>query len=551
MATEADVAALYTSVLGRAPDAGGLAYFADLVSKGTPLSQVREALASSPEAQVRSLYSDVLGRQADLPGQKYFADLAIAGTPIADIRKSIAYSPESQGLLENIYTTDLKRKSDAGGKQYYTDFLAGGGLLSDVQSNVRGSEEAQKLLAKTDTTTTTTTGLTAAQLEAKKIADALLAKQAADALLAKQAADALLAKNGKTGTTTDYSAYRGQLNPLYQQAFGRDIDASGLAYYGKMLAEGTPISTILASLRASDEFKTPAVQTFQKGIRTVPFGSQVVDGRVQQMAQYAQPAVQAGQAMGSPSLQGFLAGRQGQVSGGDINSLYRNVLGRAPDPGGVDYYNAKMKGGATLGDVEAEMRGSAEFKQPLAQFQQQMQYQTALPGMVQPFNPADIPKTFQQVISPGPRLDINQTVIPGWLQTAISAQKVKDGIEVTDQDKFNAANTKTTYSGLGQNTANTNTGTTGANTGGLLAASQISPQIISGYTDYLGRAPGSIDLTGASYWQNLLNKGTPIADIYSGLAGSAEGLLYAPTRQSKLAAAASAAANAGGGGSEH
>ena len=513
MAAADDVAALYTSVLGRAPDAGGLAYFADLVSKGTPLSQVREALASSPEAQVRSLYSDVLGRQADLPGQKYFADLAIAGTPIADIRKSIAYSPESQGLLENIYTTDLKRASDTGGKQYWTDVLAGGGLLSDVQRNVRGSEEAQKLLAKTDTTnaanTTNVAGTT-------NVANTIIAKD-------------------NSGT----------INALFQKVFGRDADPSGAKFWGDKLAGGMSSADVEAALRGSSEGVQAA-----RGIRTVPFGSQLVDGRLQQMAQYAQPAVQAGQAMGSPSLQGFLAGRQGQVSGGDINSLYRNVLGRAPDPGGVDYYNAKMKGGATLGDVEAEMRGSAEFKQPLAQFQQQMQYQSALPGMVQPFNPADIPKTFQQVISPGPRLDMNQTVIPGWLQTAISAQKVKDGIEVTDQDKFNAANTKTTYSGLGQNTANTNTGTTGANTGGLLAASQISPQIISGYTDYLGRAPGSIDLTGASYWQNLLNKGTPIADIYSGLAGSAEGLLYAPTRQSKLAAAASAAANAGGGGSE-
>ena len=507
MAAADDVAALYTSVLGRAPDAAGLEYFADLVSKGTPLTQVREALASSPEAQVRSLYSDVFNRQADLPGQKYFADQAIAGTPIADIRKAMAYSPESQGLLENIYGTDLKRASDAPGKEFFTERLASGGLLSDVRRDIQGSAEAQKLLG-TSTGGTTTGGTT----------------------------------TGGT-TTTDNS---GTINSIFQTVFGRDADPAGLKYWGDLLAAGKSIADVTAGIRGTAEGVQAA-----RGIRTVPFGSQLVDGRVQQVAQYAQPAVQAGQAMGAPSLQSFLAGRQGQVSGGDLNTLYRNVLGRAPDPGGVDYYNAKLAGGATLADVEAEMRGSAEFRQPLAQFQQSMQYQAALPGMVQPFNPADIPKTFQQVISPGPRLDMNQTVIPGWLQTAINAQKVKDGIEVTDQDKFNAANTKTTYSGLGPNTANTNTGTTGANTGGLLAANQISPQIISGYGDYVGVAPGSIDLPGASYWQNLLNKGTPIADIYSGMAGTAAGLLYAPTRQSKLAAAASAAANAGGGGSDH
>jgi hypothetical protein len=265
------------------------------------------------------------------------------------------------------------------------------------------------------------------------------------------------------------------------------------------------------------------------------------------MAQYAQPAVQAGQAMGAPSLQGFLAGRQGQVSGGDINSLYRNVLGRAPDPGGVDYFTAKMKGGATLGDVEAEMRGSAEFRQPLAQFQQATQYQSALPGMVQPFNPADIPATYQQQLNPTPRLDISSTAIPGWLQTAINAQKTKDGIALTEQEKFTAANPTVTNSGLGGNVsgANTiktglNTTTAGATTGGLLSANQITPSILNLYPDLLGR---TADLGGASYYQTQANQGMSIADIIANISGSPEGLLYAPTRQAKLAAAANTTGN--------
>jgi hypothetical protein len=516
MATEADVAALFTSVLGRAPDAGGLEYFTDFVNQGGTLEQVGQALASSKEGQVRALYSDVFGRQADAGGQKFFADQAIAGTPIADIRKAMAYSPEAQDLIEKIYTTDLKRKSDIKGKQFFTDKIATGGLLSDVRKDIQASTEAQGLLGTTKVVDNTT-----------KVVDNTTKTDTA----------------ANVANTTIAKDYTGDVNAAFQKVFGRDADPSGAKFWGGKLAGGMSAADFEAALRSSAEGVQAA-----RGIRSVPFGSQIVDGRLQQMAQYAQPAVQAGQAMGAPSLQGFLAGRQGQVSGNDINSLYRNVLGRAPDPGGVDYYTAKMKGGATLGDVEAEMRGSAEFRQPLAQFQQSMQYQTALPGMVQPFNPADIPKTFQQVISPGPRLDMNQTVIPGWLQASINAQKAKDGIEVTDADKFAAANTKTTYSGLGGTV--TNAGTTGANTGGLLAASQISPLIISGYGDYVGVAPGSIDLPGASYWQNLLNKGTPIADIYSGMAGTAAGLLYAPTRQAKLAAAASAAADAGRGGSD-
>jgi hypothetical protein len=492
MATEADVAALFTSVLGRAPDAGGLAYYADLVNKGATLAQVQQSLASSPEAQVRAAYSDVFGRSADAAGQKFYADQAIAGTPMADIRKSLAYSPEAQGLIENIYTTDLKRASDTGGKQYYTDLLAGGGLLSDVQKSVQASTEAQGLLGKTDTKTTTTTGLTAAQLEAKKIADALLAKQAADALAAK---------NGTAGktVTTDYTNV---LNPIYREVFGRDVDASGLKFYGDWLAQGKTAADIKASLRGSAEFQSPGVQTFQKGIKTVPFGSQLMEGQVKQVAQYGQPAAQAGAAqagatMGSPSLQGFL--------------------------------------------------GSNPAASTLSPFQQQMQYQAALPSMIQPFNPADIPATYQQQLNPTPRLDISSTTIPGWLQTAINEQKTKDGVTLTEQQKFTAANPTVTNSGLGANVsgANTiktglNTTTAGATTGGLLSANQITPSILNLYPDLLGR---TADLGGASYYQTQANQGMSIADIIANISGSPEGLLYAPTRQAKLAAAANTTGN--------
>jgi len=464
MAAADDVAKLFTSVLGRAADAGGLEYYTNLVNNGVPLAQVQQSLASSQEGQVRALYSDVFGRQADAGGQKFFADQAIAGTPIADIRKAMAYSPESQDLIEKIYTTDLKRKSDAGGKQYYTDFLAGGGLLSDVQKTVQASTEAQGLLGTTPP---------------------VVKPPVVPGVVPPVVPGVVKPPVVPGGTNTDnYNT----INSIFRTVFGRDVDPTGAKYWGDLLASGTSIADITAGIRGSDEFQTPGVQQFQKGIRTVPFGSQLVNGQSQQLAQYAQPAAQAGAAMGAPSLQGFL------------NS---NPAAAAMTP-----------------------------------FQQQMQYQTALPGMVQPFNPADIPRTFQQTLTPGPRLDISRTTVPGWLQTAIDAQKVKDGTEVSSVDKFTTANQVNTNSGLGVTTPGV---TTPGITGGLLAANQISPQILGLFPEYLGRSGADIDLPGASYWQTLSNQGTPIADIIAGISGSAEGLLYAPTRASKLAAAAAPA----------
>jgi hypothetical protein len=406
MAVADDVAALYTSVLGRAPDAEGLAYFTDAINRGGTLEQVRQALATSPE---------------------------------------------SQANVQNIFTQNLQRPASAADVQYFTNAIAGGGLLSDARRDITASTEAQGLLPATP------------------------------AVVRPPVAP--VRPGATTGTNTDnYNT----INSIFRTVLGRDVDPTGAKYWGDLLASGTSIADITAGIRGSAEFQTPAVQQFQQGIRTVPFGSQLMGGNVQQMAQYAQPAAQAGPAMGAPSLQGFL--------------------------------------------------GSNPAAAAMTPFQQQMQYQAALPSMIQPFNPADIPRTFQQTLSPTPRLDISSTTIPSWLQTAIDAQNKKDGIEVSDLQKFNTANQVSTNSGLGTATPGVTPGG-----GGNLAAGGIDPRIIQGYTQNLGRVA---DMPGAQYWQGLLSGGTPIADIYSGMAGTAEGLLYAQNQAAK-AAAANAAVNVG------
>ena len=440
--------------------------------------------------EVIKAYDAVFGRAPDAGGLEYYTNLINSGATAEDVRASLAYSPEAQNLIEAVYKTDLGRASDAGGKQFYTDRLAAGGLLSDVKASIQASPEAQGLLGGTKPPVTVAPPVTTAPVVPPVVPPVVKPPVVPPVV---------------PPVITDYSAYRGQLNPLYQQAFGRDIDASGLAYYGKMLAEGTPISTIVASLRASDEFKTPAAQTVQKGIKTVPFGSQLMEGQVKQMAQYGQPAAQAGTGMGSPSLQGFLANN--------------------PSAAG------------------------------LTPFQQSLQYQAALPSMIQPFNPADIPATYQQQLTPTPRLDISSTAIPSWLQTAINAQRTKDGIALTEQDKFTAANPTVTNSGLGPvvpkvvtpNVVTPNVVTPGVTTtvtpgatGGLLASNQISPDILNAYGTYLGR---TADLPGASYWQTRANQGLSIADVIANIAGSPEGLLYAPIRQANLDAAANPLGN--------
>ena len=397
---------------------------------------------------VKSLYTSVLGRPADDDGLAYFANALDRGATPEQVRQALATSAESQKNIEKIFTENLKRAATADDVQYFTNAIAGGGLLSDAQRDIAASTEAQGLLP------------------------------AAPPPVVKPPVVPPVVKPPVVpgGTNTDnYNT----INSIFRTVFGRDVDPTGAKYWGDLLASGTSIADITAGLRASAEFQTPTVQNFQQGIRTVPFGSQLIGQNVQQVAQYAQPAAQAGPAMGAPSLQGFL--------------------------------------------------GSNPAAAAMTPFQQQMQYQAALPGMIQPFNPANIPATYQQTLSPRPRLDISQTTIPSWLQTAIDAQNKKDGIEVSDLQKFNTANQVSTNSGLGTTTAGVTTGGTGN-----LAAGGIDPRIIQGYTQ-IGRAGDKIDMPGAQYWGGLLASGTPIADIYAGMAATPEGLLYAQNQAAKNA----------------
>ena len=389
------------------------------------------------------------------------------------------------GQINAIYESTLGRPADVEGLMYFANaVLSGGGSLADVQQAIASSPEAQ--------------GMRAAQAPVPVPTPApALAPQATTPLQpAAVGGGGLLG-----GSFPDTQGLAGQINDIYKRVLGRDADVEGLKYFGNaVLSGGGTLADVERDIRGSEEFKkmavrsgtgtvTPGNQVFRQdvsteqdrlGIRSVPYGSQMIGNQISPAVDYS--------TYSAPSLQNFLAG--------------------SPEAAN------------------------------LSPFQQALQYQAALPSMVRQFSPSDVPATYQQIVSPQMRLDISQTQIPSWLQTAINAQRTKDGIALTDQDKFTAANPTVTNSGLTPFVA---PGTTGAvtpgTTGGLLAANQISPQIISGYTDYLGRPAGDIDLAGASYWQGLLNSGTPIADIYSGLAGSKEGTAYAPTRAAKIEAA--------------
>jgi hypothetical protein len=123
MATAQEIAAIYESALGRAPDPGGLAYWS---GSGLSAAEIANAVASSAEAQasqVQQIYQDYLGRAPDVGGADYYAQQLASGRTAADIATEIARSQEGQNFLTqgitSEYRQELGRNPEQEGYQYW------------------------------------------------------------------------------------------------------------------------------------------------------------------------------------------------------------------------------------------------------------------------------------------------------------------------------------------------------------------------------------------------------------------------------------------------
>lgn len=106
------IAALYQADLGRAPETAGTAYYNALLNSGTPLSQVAQYIAASPEAQsydanqtvtadtgiVTNDYETLLGRAPSASEVSYYNGLLASGTSAAQVTQYFENSPEYLAL---------------------------------------------------------------------------------------------------------------------------------------------------------------------------------------------------------------------------------------------------------------------------------------------------------------------------------------------------------------------------------------------------------------------------------------------------------------------
>jgi hypothetical protein len=91
------ITALYTKLLGRAPDVGGLAFWEGQLSSGTTPSTVAAGVLSSAEYEteyVEALYSHLLGRTTDAVGLSYWVGQLAGGVPNEFVISALVGSAE-------------------------------------------------------------------------------------------------------------------------------------------------------------------------------------------------------------------------------------------------------------------------------------------------------------------------------------------------------------------------------------------------------------------------------------------------------------------------
>ena len=533
--TPADpIASIYQTTLGRAPDAGGLAYWQNALNSGTSLADIQNAISSSQEAQAIpkqnidqgfvNPYPVVGGGGGGLPGNSG----AAAGSG------STSNSAGAPQFTDAQVASYIKSNNLSGSG--VTDALSAFGVTPD-QFN-----KAQALINSNDPSIANAT----AAYNTAIAANPALASQNLAAYNPATATGALTNTAPNTATlTADPNAP--DITQAYMQYLGRSPDASGLQYWEQAAANGTPISQIKAAIAASQEAKTLATPTpgnFTDAQVASYIKSNNLSGTSLANAMNAfaitpdqLTKAQALIAKNDPSIatattayNNAIATNPNSVTQNnltynpttgtgelvDIGKLYTSVLGRAPDAAGLAYWTQQAQNGVSLDQIRSGIANSQEGT-------------TA----------SQIARTYQDYTG----------TLPTAAQLAAAETQLNSGKTIDDIRKGLAANTanatniqtsltKMYNSAVGQDPdptvlanitkqiqAGTLTLADAAKTLNATPEAQAyqNDPVVQDYQQYLGRTPTVAE---SATWRTQLANGTSPADIAKGIALSPEGIKY-------------------------
>jgi hypothetical protein len=147
------VAAVYEDVLGRAPDADGLAYWTGLLDGGAATSSVAEAIAHSDEYYanfvIKPGFLKLLGRAADDAAVTYWTAKMQAGLTDQQLEAELVSSDEffknaggtNAAWVDSVYKLLLGRTADTDGEAHWNRQLAAGVSRGGVALAIAGGVE--------------------------------------------------------------------------------------------------------------------------------------------------------------------------------------------------------------------------------------------------------------------------------------------------------------------------------------------------------------------------------------------------------------------------
>ncbi len=155
--TDADAAlvdAAYTGLLGRTPDADGLAYWLAQLDAGVAPSTVVARIGDGPEQRrtlVAAAYREILGRSPDSSGLDFWAAALITRLPSQDLYGQLYGSPEyfdrsggtAASFVRSLYGSILSRTPDSSGEAFWLDqLMTGRRSRADIARSFLSSPEA-------------------------------------------------------------------------------------------------------------------------------------------------------------------------------------------------------------------------------------------------------------------------------------------------------------------------------------------------------------------------------------------------------------------------
>jgi hypothetical protein len=155
-----EVNSYYQTFLGRAGDPGGIQNWVSAMEAGMTEQQVVNAFLNAPEfsqvhasntAFIQALYGDMLGRTASAAEVASWNTTLTTGTTRSSVILDIADSAEAQKrAVDSYYVAFLARQTDAAGETFWVDsILSGAETLDGVAASILGSPEFASRAAAT------------------------------------------------------------------------------------------------------------------------------------------------------------------------------------------------------------------------------------------------------------------------------------------------------------------------------------------------------------------------------------------------------------------